>query len=117
MDKTYVLSFGNSRKYRLKATPDGADALFKNLSNKIKSYVELTYPQLPAEKYYSRLEVKMVDPMFVADYEVYSSDAITEFKKVIDREVADFESLEQIDSNAPWSNVDADAAPDAPENL
>lgn len=105
MDNTYVVSFGNSRKYRITASEDGASALFRNLEHKVRSYVERRYPALPAEKYYSAITVERVDPMFVADLEEYSTAALDDFKNTIDREVADYESLEEIDSNAPWSDI------------
>ena len=100
-NKAYIVSFGNSIKYRINATAGSLD----DIKSQIKSYLEKKFPQLASLKFYDKMTVIPVDSSNAAEYEGYKEfgdTSIEEIKRVLSREVENEESVSRLNSNAPW---------------
>lgn len=99
----YIISFGNSTKYRF--TPD-VESL-SEISGDIKSYLAKKYPDLAAAPYYGKMNVTEVDASNEREYKGYKefdSNSVEEIKKVLSREIENAASVHELNSNAPWGN-------------
>ena len=102
--KTYVISFGDSIKYRL--TADSAE--LTNLDEEIQKYLVKKFPEVSGLNFFDHMTVTEIDASNQADYADYpefNENSIKEIKKVLSTEVEDHESLERLNSNAPWNNI------------
>lgn len=98
----YIISFGNSIKYRF--TP-GNDTL-DGLSSDIKGYLSKKFPQLPALSFYDKMTVMPVDTSNAEEYAGYKnfdSASLEEIKKILSEEVETAAAISRLNSNAPWN--------------
>ena len=107
-NRIYIISFGNSTKYRF--TPSADDRGLSDIQNDVKTYLANKYPELTSLGFYDQMTVTPVDASNEEQYSGYKefdAASIGEIKRVLSREVDDMESLRRLNSNAPWGN-DAD---------
>lgn len=101
-----ILSFGNSAKYRL-TLPDCNKA--EDVKKQVKAYLESKFPMLSDLDYYDTMTVTEVSGDKVADYAKYpefGQNSVVAIEKVLATEVLDQESLERLNRNAPFDNID-----------
>ena len=99
--KTYIISFGNSTKYRLNAD----EASLANLKNDIRKYLVKKFPQISDLSFFDKMTVTEVNPGNSAEYASYpefNEESVSEIKKVLSTEVRNEESVCRLNSNAPW---------------
>ena len=99
--KTYIISFGNSTKYRLNAD----EASLVDLKNDIRKYLVNKFPQISDLNFFDKMTVTEVDSANSAEYASYpefNEKSICEIKQVLSTEVHDEESVRNLNSNAPW---------------
>lgn len=97
----YIISFGNSTKYRL--TADNNE--LRQLKGDIRNYLASKYPDLPALGFFDKMTVTPIDASNKEEYKGYkefNADSLAEIKKVLSTEVQNAESLKELNSNAPW---------------
>lgn len=116
--RMYIVSFGDSKKYRLPfEDAQGAGAAqwptpLNIVEKELNDYLREKFPE-QAFAYYTTPKVEEVDWESRADYDSYpllDSDAIRDIKKVLVTEVEDMQSLRDLNSNAPYSDVNSQAS-------
>lgn len=103
--KVYIISFGNSTKYRF--TPDNEDVTLSEVHNDVKAYLAKKYPQLSAPDYYDAMSVVEVNPANeeeYAGYKKFTGESVGEILKLLSGEIDSQESVSQLNSNAPWGD-------------
>lgn len=113
--KLYIVSFGNSRKYRFPfseiPSPDGLhhsdsnpiSTIEKELNDSLwKMFPEANLAYFTSPKV---TEVEWAHRDRYADYPILDSDAVEEIKKVLATEIRDMRSTDVLDSDAPYSNI------------
>lgn len=112
IEKIYLVSFGNSKKYILKDTLSGEESKLARIETELNSFLKSKFPDEPFA-YYTTPRVDVVSKKDVDKYNGYPSldaEAVDRIKKVLAREVEDMESNARINSDAPYSNVNPAAA-------
>lgn len=102
-NKTYIISFGNSTKYRF--TPALEDLSMMDVRDDVKAYLAKKYPELETLGYYDKMQVEPLTPensMEYAGYKEFDKDSIAEIKQVLSTEIDGMDSLRELNSNAPW---------------
>ena len=97
----YIISFGNSTKYRL--TADNNE--LRQLKGDIRNYLASKYPDLPALGFFDKMTVTPIDASNkdeYKDYKEFNADSLSEIKKVLSVDIDGLESLDRLNSNAPW---------------
>ena len=105
MKTVCIISFGNSTKYRL-TIDKGADQV-SDIKAEVKNYLENKFPTLSPLNFYDKVSVVPVDPSNCEkykDYPEFDDNSIDEIKKVLSREVEDYEDVRNLNSNAPWGS-------------
>ena len=113
--KLYIVSFGDSRKYRFPFTeipsPDGLHHSDSNplstVEEELNNYLYGLFPEANLAYYTSPkvTEVEWSHRERYADYPLLDSDAVEEIKKVLVKELRDMQSTDTLDSDAPYSNI------------
>lgn len=99
--QSYIISFGNSTKYRITPSPDE----LKDIKAEIKEYLVNKFPQLKALGFYEKMTVTPVDETNekeYAGYKEFNENSIDEIKNVLSSEVRDARAVSELNSNAPW---------------
>lgn len=99
--RSYIISFGNSSKYRI--TPETGD--LADIKKDVKDYLVKKFPQIKALDFYDKMTVEEITPENAAQYAGYKefdADSIREIENVLSTEVEDARSLKELNSNAPW---------------
>lgn len=104
MKKTCIISFGDSAKYRVPAI-ECSDKDMKLVENEVKEYVKVKFPEIEALPYYSKLTIKEVDSTEAEGYPEFNESAMKAIEKVLSTEVEDARSIDELDLNAPYSDI------------
>lgn len=107
MKSMYIVSFGNSKKFRL-YLPDGEKPDTSKCEEHIKDLLKQKFPQMPAPDFFSAATLEYIpheDENKYTDYQELNSDSITQIMQTLEREVDDAESLHRLNSNAPWGGI------------
>lgn len=99
----YIISFGDSTKYRF--TP-GEDSL-ASVQEDIKKYIADKFPELSALGFYDKITVVKVDGTNeekYLEYPEFGKNSIDEIKKVLSREIETAQSVRELNQNAPWGS-------------
>lgn len=105
MEKEYLVSFGNSRQYLLRA--DSQSETIDNLRREVRDYLEQKFPEMRGVDFYDKMSVKPIDEADEAKYAGYPQfgpAAIEEIKRVLSVEVEDAASLRRLNSNAAFGS-------------
>ena len=98
----YIVSFGNSTKYRL--SPDSNS--LSHLYSDVRSFLAEKFPQLADPNFFDRMSVTRVDADNrdeYAGYPEFDENSIAEIKDILSREVENMESVRKLNCNAPWA--------------
>lgn len=110
--KIYIVSFGDSEKYRLPVLEDNSedhphDTPLVRLENELNSYLKERFPE-DTFAYFTTPKVTEISALHAdqyASYPMLDDAAVEEIKKVLVREIEVMQSEKQLDSDAPWSNI------------
>lgn len=112
--RLYIVSFGDSRKYRMFYDGDMAAAshnpLLTEVEQELNAYLKEKFPEDPST-YYTTPKVVEVDWNARGDYESYpilDKDAVADLKGVLTREIKDMNSVDELDDNAPYADAPLD---------
>lgn len=109
----YIVSFGNSEKYRYVYDAPAYEGIsdkpspFGKIEKQLTDYLESKFPMEPVA-YYTSAKAVEVYPEHVdkfASYPVLDEKAIAEIEKVLEKEVREQMANKDINRDAPWSNV------------
>lgn len=111
--KLYVVSFGHSDRYLLPTdNAEEAHRILVDLEKKLNQYLKEKYPD-ETFAYYTYPRVTEVEPSHRDRYDKYlplDDSAFRIIESVLDREIADMESLQKLNSDAPYDNANPAAA-------
>ena len=111
-NKLYIVSFGDSRKYRLPFVELPSDRTpLANMEKELNEYRKKEFPD-DNFAYFTTPKVTEVDWDHRDKYESYpllDGKAIEEIKKVLSEEVKDMRSTQEMNDDAPFSDVNAAA--------
>ncbi|MDE7180750.1 MAG: hypothetical protein K2N88_06090 [Muribaculaceae bacterium] len=108
MKKTVVISFGDSAKYRVPSI-ESSEKDLKAVEENVKTYLKVKFPEIEALPFYSSMKVEEVDPAEAANYDEFNADALKSIRSVLVTEVKDARSLDVLNSDAPYSDINPDA--------
>lgn len=104
--KFYIVSFGDSEKYRLE-TDEIAEKALEPIVEGLKNYMSGKFPGRDFS-YYTTPDVKEINRMDKSEYQSYpvlDTVAVAKIRKVIDNGMKDKESLCELNSNAPFDDL------------
>ncbi len=107
--KLYIISFGDSRKYRLPESMTGVDpgTIVARIENNLNGYLRKEFAD-DNFQYFTSPKIEDVDEKDSArynSYPVFDKTALRDIEKVLRTEVMDMNSLKEMNSDAPFSNV------------
>lgn len=110
--KLYIVSFGHSDSYTLMDTEEGAKDRLAHVEAELNKYLGSLYPE-NTFAYYTTPRITEVEPAHADRYSGYApldDAAVVRIEKVLSEEVANMDDQAQLDSDAPFSNVNPAAA-------
>lgn len=112
--RLYIVSFGDSRKYRVEVDDHSTTYVHENhflkLEKELNDYLAEKFPD-STFAYYTTPRVTEVDVCHAAKYDGYpelDGKAVEEIKKVLVEEIRNMESQRGLDNNAPFADVSVD---------
>ncbi len=105
----YLVSFADSEVYRL-PYEEGTDIKTRldSLSEKLKVYLNGKYPDEPVA-YFTSPKVEEIytesDAELYSSYPLLDADALAAIEKKLGREVLDRESVNRLNSDAPFADI------------
>lgn len=108
MTNTCIISFGNSRKYRLSLPLDNAKRDLASLKDTVKTFLKNKFPGLEALSFYDKMTVAPVAEGNAKNYEKFpefNAKSIQAIENTLSTEVEDAESLQILNDNAPWNSI------------
>ncbi len=118
LEKIYLVSFGNSKKYILRDTEVGEKSKLTRIEAELNDYLRKQF----ADETFAYFTSPRVDEISAEGADKYASypkldaEAVESIKKVLAKEVKNMEFQQTLDSDAPFSNVNP-AAADIPHIL
>ncbi len=112
--RLYIVSFGDSRKYRMFYDGDKAAAshnpLLTEVEQELNDFLKNKFPEDPSTYFTSPkvVEVDWADRDNYDDLPVLDADAVTELKQVLTKEIKDMNSLRSLNDNAPFADAPLD---------
>ena len=112
-EKLYIVSFGDSRKFRYPCTvKNGIDAMhhaapFAKIENELHDYLKTVFPD-QTFAYYTCARVTEVDQAHAdkyADYPLLDQQAIDEIKKELVKEIKDADETKMLNDTAPFADA------------
>lgn len=116
--KTYLVSFSDSRSYLLKDTQEDASRRLVAIENSLTEYLATKFPENDLKDYITPNVVELT-PDKAGEYEDYAeldSTAVESIRNELEVEIMDFNANRKMDLDAPFADVDAQAA-DVTESL
>lgn len=102
----YIVSFGNSNKYRLPfIVSDERDLSL--VREDVQNYLKGRFPEFAGLTFFSRMNLEKTSDTQARSLPEFNEDALKAIKKVLDMEVKNAEFQEQLDLNAPYSNINS----------
>lgn len=104
--KSYLVSFGNSKEYRIDMEQDTTSKLC-DLKKSVAQYISSNFPELADKNFYESMTVKQIPDDEAAIYDAYpyfSADSLSEIEGVLAREIHDMEDVELLNRNAPYDD-------------
>lgn len=100
----YIVSFGNSNKYRLPFI-ESDEKDIKLVREDVESYLKGKFPQFAGLKFFEKMNLEKTTDTACRALPPFDEVALNDIKKVLNIEVENAEFQEMLDNNAPWSNV------------
>lgn len=116
--RLYIVSFGDSDKYRYEYTePEGADALlhrpdpFQPLEKRLGEYLAKRFPGKSFADLISARATEVLPGHAgrYAGYPLLDEKAISRIEEILSNEAANREDQKELDSNAPWADINPNA--------
>ncbi|MDE7159929.1 MAG: hypothetical protein K2O24_03665 [Muribaculaceae bacterium] len=108
----YIVSFGDSRKYRMMYDGDRAERspLLTEVESQLNDYLKQEFPE-DSYTYYTTpriVPIEWSDREEYMDYPELDAKAIEEIKKVLAHEIRDMNAINRLDRNAPYADAPLD---------
>ena len=109
----YIVSFADSKKYRYEYDAPACDGLlekphpFEAFEQKLRESLHKEFPGEPVA-YYTSAKVTEIDPSHAsryADLPVLDEKSLKEVRDLIAKQIEVAKAAQQLNSDAPWSNV------------
>ncbi|MDE7403249.1 MAG: hypothetical protein K2M87_07550 [Muribaculaceae bacterium] len=100
----YIISFGDSNKYRLPFVESGNRDIEK-VREDITSYLKGKFPGFAGLKYLDKIKLEKVDDTAARAYPELNASSLGNIEKLLGRETKVAEAVKNLDSDAPWSNI------------
>lgn len=110
--RLYIVSFGHSDSYEIYGTESAVKERLSAIESELNSYLGGLFPE-DTFAYYTTPRVTEVEPGHAARYEGYrklDEEAVESIKKVLVNEVRNMNDQNELDSDAPFANVNPGAA-------
>ena len=111
--KIYVVSFSDSRKYIMRDSAEREKSRLAEIENTLNSFLGKEFPE-ETFAYYTTPKVEEINEDIAsteyAGYPLLDARAVEEIKKELEQELKDRDADRVLDSDAPYSDVDAVAA-------
>lgn len=110
--RMYVVSFGHSDKYLITGTRHEVEHRLHAVEKEFNDALKAKYPDEPFA-YFTTPRLTEVDPSHeqkYAGYRQFDDQAVAEIRKILGREIKDMEDTREINSDAPFSDVNPAAA-------
>lgn len=110
--KLYLVSFGHSDTYALSASHEEATVCLDRIEAELNAALKSRFPE-DTFAYYTTPRVTEVDADHSSEYAGYPAldeKAVEAIKKVLETEVQNMNDQNQLDSDAPFANVNPAAA-------
>lgn len=111
--KIYVVSFSDSRKYIMRDSAEREKSRLEEIENILNEFLGGKFPE-ETFAYYTTPKVEEINENLAstefAGYPLLDESAVEEIKKELEQELKDRDADVLLDSNAPYSDVDAEAA-------
>lgn len=111
MEKTFIISFGNSSKYKMRydgSAEELADShRMKDIKSRLVDYIKDKVAFGSYAERYATPEIKEIYPDEEKKYEGYPTldeDAISDIKRHLLREVENMKSQKELSKNAPFGD-------------
>lgn len=104
MKQTVVISFGDSVRYRVPAI-ESSEKDLDLVKKEVETYLKATFPADGSFPYYSAMTVERVPADEAAGYPEFNADAMKSIEKTLRTEVRDARSLDELNLNAPFSDI------------
>ena len=118
-NKIFVVSFSDSKKYLMKESAEREKSRLTEIENILNVFLTKEFPE-DTFAYYTTPRVEEINEVIAADeyagYPLLDDKAIEEIKKELEQEIKNRDADQKMDSDAPYSDVDAEAA-DIPESV
>lgn len=108
----YAVSFGDSEKYRVDETPDmSVHRRLEEVEYELRSYLKTLFP----EETFAYFVTPKVEEVYESNLSEYGSikplddEAVEAIKKVLANGVRDMNSVNALDSDAPFASINPDA--------
>lgn len=112
-NKILVVSFSDSKKYLMKESAEREKSRLAEIENILNLFLTKEFPE-DTFAYYTTPKVEEINEELAATefagYPLLDDKAIEEIKSELEQEIKDRDADEMLDSNAPYSDVDADVA-------
>lgn len=105
MKEICVISFGDSTKYRVSS--DECKDIDK-VKDEVKASLLKRFPEIAALPFYSQITVERMDAADAAQYPEFDEKALDSIKAVLDREVEDARSVDELNNDAPFSDINTE---------
>lgn len=102
MEKYYVISFGNSKKYKV---PADDSKTIECAKEDIAKYLTEKFPSVDYLSFYKHITINEEPGSEADQYEDLECAKIEDIEKVLGVEVKDMESLDLLNRNAPFDDI------------
>lgn len=104
--KSYLISFGNSKNYRLDIQDDNSSTIC-DLKKSVADYISANFPAVADKNFYESMIVKQIPENQSRDYDgypVFSAESLHEIEGVLSCEIHDMEDVAILNRNAPYDD-------------
>lgn len=110
--RTYIVSFSDSRKYLVRDTPVDASRRIDAVKRSLSDYLCRKFPENAMTPYTTPdvVEVGLDKEEEYENYAEFDATAVESIRKELEDEIMNLNANREMDLNAPFADVDAQAA-------
>ncbi|MCM1369194.1 MAG: hypothetical protein NC204_02355 [Candidatus Amulumruptor caecigallinarius] len=104
MGNTFLISFGNSKKYRI-VVPEGECPDIIDPEERVRAFIEKKFPMAHGKSFLSTSTIEPIkddELSLYEDYPLFVEDNIMDFIRSANRQAEVDEDVHYNNSNAPW---------------
>lgn len=111
--RIYIVSFSDSRQYIIREDADAEKSRLVEIENMLNNFLSKKFPEDSFAYYTTPKVVEINEELASTEYSGYpelDDKAVEEIKKELEIEIKDMRSNARLDSDAPFADVDPEAA-------